>query len=134
MARRPTLEVDGVPYKNVYAASYATNCAKDETGRPADCARGGLIRVWRESDDNTELANWAFNSDKDHLRSGKVLFKNTEDQQMKVLEWTDGFVVHYEEVIPHVKHNPDDQITEYLEISCRSMKIGSVELDNRWEE
>lgn len=134
MARRPVLEVDGVPYKNCYEVSYETNCASDETGRPADCARGGIIRVSRESDENTELANWAFNSDKDHLRGGKIYFKNTEDTEMKVLEWIDGFIIHYEEHIPHVKHAPDDQVYEYMEISCKSMKIGSVEIDNRWEE
>jgi hypothetical protein len=134
MARRPSLEVDGVTYKNVQEVSYETNCASDETGRPSDCARGGLIRIMRESDENTELANWAFNSDKEHLRGGKVHFKNSDDSEMKILEWKDGFITHYEEHVPHIKHNSDDQSYEYMEISCKSMAIGSVEIDNRWEE
>jgi hypothetical protein len=128
------LEVDGVVYKNVYAVAYELYTAKDETGRPSHRAHAGLIKVTRESDENTDIARWAMDSSQPNWKSGKVLFKNPNDAAMKELAWEEGFITKYEEHIPHIKDKPDDQIYEYFEISCHKLAIGDAEIDNRWEE
>jgi len=134
MARRPVLEVDGVVYKNVYKVTYELYTAKDETGRPSDRAHAGTIKITRESDENSDLARWAMDSSKPNWKAGKVTFKTPDDSEMKQLSWEEGFITKYEETIPHVKANPDDQVYEYLEISCHKLVIGDAEIDNRWEE
>lgn len=134
MARRPSLEVDGVVYKNVYAVSYELYTAKDETGRPSDRAHAGLIKVTRESDENSDISRWAMDSSEPNMKGGKVTFRNPHDAVMKELTWEQGFITRYEEHVPHVKDRPDDQVFEYLEISCQRLKIGDAEIDNRWKE
>ncbi len=134
MARRPILEIDGVPYKNVYMVSYRLYTAKDETGRPSDRAHAGTIKVTRESDETTDIARWAMDTSKPNWKSGKVTFRNPDDSAMKELTWEDGFITEYIETIPHVKDNPDTQIFEYFEISSHKVTIGDAEIDNRWEE
>lgn len=134
MARRPVLEIDGVVYKNVYEVSYELYTAKDETGRPSDRAHAGTIKITRESDENTDIYRWATDSSKPNWKAGKVVVKTPDDSTMKELAWEEGFITKYEETIPHIKNNPDDQVFEYFEISCHKLMVGGVELDNRWEE
>lgn len=134
MARRPTLEIDGVTYKNVYEVSYILYTAKDETGRPSDRAHAGVIRVKRESDDTTDIARWAMDSSKPNWKKGKVIFKNPDDAAMKELAWENGFITAYEEHVPHIKNNPDEQMWELFEISCQKLTVSDAEIDNRWEE
>jgi hypothetical protein len=134
MARRPTLEIDGVVYKNVYEVSYVLYTAKDETGRPSDRAHAGVIRVKRESDETSDIARWAMDSSKPNWKAGKVIFKNPDDADMKELTWEDGFITAYEEHCPHIKDKPDEQIWESFEISCQKLKIADSDIDNRWQE
>ena len=134
MARRPTLEIDGVIYKNVYEVKYELYTAKDETGRPSDRAHAGVITVTRESDESSDIARWAMDSSKPNWKAGKVLFRNPDDAMMKQLSWEEGFITKYAEIIPHIKNKPDDQIYECFEISCHKLMIGDAEIDNRWEE
>jgi len=134
MARRPTLEIDGVVYKNVYEVSYVLYTAKDETGRPSDRAHAGTIRVKRESDEKSDIARWAMDSSKPNWKSGKVIFKNPDDASMKELTWEDGFITSYEEHVPHIKDKPDEQMWECFEISCQKMKVADADIDNRWQE
>lgn len=136
MARRPTLEIDGVTYMNVYEVSYNLYTSKDETGRPTDRAHAGTIKIKIESDPegNVDIARWAMDTSKPNWKGGKVIFVNPDDAVMKELVWEDGFITKYEEVIPHVKDNPDVQIYQYLEISCHKLIVGDAEIDNRWQE
>ncbi len=134
MARRPTLTIDGVVYKNVYSVSYELYTARDETGRPSDRAHAGVIKVTRESDETTDIARWAMDSSKPNWKAGEVAFRNPDDAEMKKLTWEEGFITRYEETIPHIKEKPDDQVFEYFEISCHKLSIGDAEIDNRWEE
>jgi len=134
MARRPTLEIDGVVFKNVYEVSYVLYTAKDETGRPSDRAHAGVIVVKRESDESADIARWAMDSSKPNWKSGKVTFKNPDDAAMKELSWEDGFITSYEEHVPHIKDKPDEQIWESFEISVQKLSIADAEVDNRWQE
>ena len=134
MARRPVLDIDGVVFKNVYSVEYDLYTAKDETGRPSDRAHAGVIKITRESDESADIARWAMDSSKTNWKSGKVTFKNPDDATMKILSWEEGFITHYQEVVPHIKHKADDQVYEYFEISCHKLKIGDAEIDNRWQE
>ena len=56
------------------------------------------------------------------------------DVQVEDLTWEEGFITRYEEHVPHIKDDPDDQVFEYFEISCHKLAIGDAEIDNRWEE
>ncbi len=134
MARRPVLEVDGVVYKNVYEVSYELYTAKDETGRPSDRAHAGTIKITRESDETADIARWAMDSSKPNWKAGKVTFKTPDDSPMKELTWEEGFITKYEEMVPHIKQRPDDQVYEYFEISSHKVVIADAEIDNRWEE
>jgi hypothetical protein len=133
MARRPILEIDGVKYDKVYKVSWELYTAKDETGRPSDCAHAGTIKITRESDGNTDIARWAMDSSEPNWKSGNVTFKNPDDSEMKVLEWRSGFVTKYIETVPHIKDDPSDQVFEYFEVSCAWLKVGDAEIGNRWE-
>jgi hypothetical protein len=136
MARRPVLEIDGVVFKNVYEVGYELYTAKDETGRPTDRAHAGTIKIKIESDPegNVDIARWAMDTSKPNWKGGKVTFKNPDDATMKELTWEDGFITRFEEVVPHVKERPDDQIFQYFEISCRKVVVGDADIDNRWQE
>ena len=134
MARRPTLEIDGVKYKNVYEVSYELYTAKDETGRPSDRAHAGTIKILRESDENDAITSWAMDSAQPNWKGGSVTIKKPDDSVMKTVTWEDGFITRYEERVPHVKNQPDDQVNEYFEISCHKITIGSAQIDNLWEE
>ena len=134
MARRPTLEIDGVTYTNVYEVSYEIYTSKDETGRPADRARGGTIKITRESDKNDAIAGWAMDSSEVNWKPGSVVFRNPDNTEMKQLKWEQGFITKYVETIPHIKERPDDQSYEYFEISCHKLSIGAAQLDNHWQE
>lgn len=134
MARRPQLEIDGVPYKNVYAVSYELYTAKDETGRPSDRAHAGVIRITRESDEKIDIARWAMDSSKPNWKTGKVVILNPSDETMKELSWEEGFVTAYEETVPHIKERPDDQVYETFEISAHKVVVSDADIDNRWEE
>ncbi len=134
MARRPTLTIDGVVFKNVYSVSYSLYTAKDETGRPADRAHAGTIRIVRESDASSDVARWAMDSSKPNWNGGSVTFKSPDDATMKELVWENGFITAYSETVPHIKNSPDEQIWEEFEISCQILKIADAEIDNRWQE
>lgn len=135
MARRPTLEIDGVVYKNVYEVTYELYTSKDETGRPSDRAHAGLICITRESDETTDISRWAMDSSQPNWKAGKVTFKDPKSEStMKELAFEEAFITKYHEVIPHIKNKPDDQVFEKFEISCHRMTIGDASIDNRWEE
>lgn len=134
MAVRPTLEIDGVPFKNVYEVSYKLYTAKDETGKPTDRAHAGVVRIRRESDENTDVARWAMDSSKPNWKKGKVTFRKTDMAELKTLTWENGFVTFYEEHVPNVKDHPDEQMWEEFEISCQKLVVKDAEIDNRWEE
>jgi len=134
MARRPTLTIDGVVFKNVYAVSYSLYTAKDETGRPADRAHAGTIKIVRESDASSDIARWAMDSSKPNWKGGSVTFKSPDDATMKELTWENGFITSYAENVPHIKNSHDEQIWEEFEISCQILKIADAEIDNRWQE
>ncbi len=133
MARRPTLEIDGVVYTNVYEVSYVLYTAKDETGRPSDRSHGGVIKIKRESGINTDIARWAMDSSEPNWKKGKVTFMTPDNKTMKELTWESGFISNYEEHVPHTKEHPDEQMWECFEISCKLLTIGDAQIDNLWE-
>jgi hypothetical protein len=133
MAQPPKLEIDGVTYPRVYSLSYTLYTDRDETGKPSSMARGGVIKVMREADDKTEITRWATDSAKTNFKPGKVTIFGPEKNELKILEWENGFITHYEEHIPHTKERPDDQIYEYFEISAEKIKVKDAEVNNEWE-
>ncbi|MFQ6032854.1 MAG: type VI secretion system tube protein TssD, partial [Candidatus Zixiibacteriota bacterium] len=130
MAYPPKLEIDGVEYHRVYSLSYVLFTDRDETGKPSTRARGGVIKIMRESDDNTGICNWATDSAKTNFKPGKAVIFGPEKNELKTLEWENGFITHYEEHIPHTKDRPDDQVYEYFEISAEKIKVQDAEVNN----
>ncbi|UCG61917.1 MAG: hypothetical protein JSV52_01100 [Candidatus Zixiibacteriota bacterium] len=135
MARRPVLEIDGVTYKNVYEITYEIKTPYDETGRPSDIARMGLIKVLRESDSSGDIARWAAGGGLD-LKSGNIYIKYYDDQKTKKISFEKGFVARYEERVPNTKSKRDDQVMEYFEISCSRIVVDDkgTEIYSQWTE
>jgi len=134
MAQAPILQVEGTTYPRVYEISYSLYTDKDETGKPSDKARCGVIKITRESGDTSDLFRWATDSTKRNFKSGSITFKHPETKEdLKVLSWENGFVSYYEEHVPHVKHAKDDQMYEYFEISAEKITVGSDEINQDWE-
>ncbi len=136
MAHRPKVFVDGVEYPHVFEVSYRLYTQKDETGRPTDRAHAGTIRMRVESaeDGNVDLARWAMDTSKTNWKSGEVQFFNKDGADMKKLTWEDGFVTEFEEMIPHIKDRPDEQVYQYLEISANKITVGDAEIVNYWDK
>jgi len=135
MARRATLEIDGVTYKNVYEVSYEILCPVDDTGTPADIPRPGLIKVLREADPKLDIAVWATQrGDGNALdpamakKSGLITIRYFNDQSVKRISFKDAFISHYSERVPNTKTNEDTQVLEYFEISCG--KLGFPDSSN----
>jgi hypothetical protein len=133
MAQPPVLEIDGVTYHRVFAASYILYTDRDEAGKPSTQARSGVVKVTRESDGKTEICRWATDSAKTNFKPGKLIFYDHDKREMKTLEWENGFITHYEEHVPHTKERPDDQMYEYFEISAEKIKVKDAEVNNQWE-
>lgn len=132
MPGKALLEIDGVKYPNVYAVSYILYTEKDETGKPSDRARPGVIKITRESDDKTDICRWATDSSKPNFKPGKITFHHPDGHKMKTLEWGDGFITHYEEHLPHTKDRPDDQMYEYFEVSAREVNVEEAKIEG-WQ-
>ncbi|RKX28581.1 MAG: hypothetical protein DRP47_03975 [Candidatus Zixiibacteriota bacterium] len=135
MAHRPKLEIDGQPIPHVYEVTYEIFTSKDETGRPTDRAHAGLIKITVESEEggNVDIARWAMDTSQPKWKGGKVIFINKNNETMKELVWTDGFITSFKEVIPHVKTHADEQVYQYFEISANKIAVGDAEIENYWE-
>jgi hypothetical protein len=134
MAKQPSLEIDGTRYPRIYEVSFSLFTDKDETGKPADRARVGLIKVTREVTSNQDIFRWATDSSKKNFKSGKLMFRDPESEEdLVALEFENGFVSYYEYHCPHVKHNGGDQMFEYFEISAERVTLGSDSINQSWE-
>jgi hypothetical protein len=135
MARRPTLEIDGVKYKNVHAVSFNMSTAFDETCRPTDRAHARAITVLREMDATSPvIAQWAMDSASSNRKAGTITIRDSDDAEMMAINWEEGFIANYMCEVPHVKQKADEQAFETFDILAHKVKIGDTEIDNLWEE
>ena len=134
MAKSPVqLLVDGFKDRDVTFVTYTFEQATDNEGQMTGIPRGGKItvRVKALNDGNAELLNWMLQ--KSMKKNGKISFENTaEEQNMKEVEFTGAYCVNYTE------HWEDRETSgglghyEEITITCKTIKVGSVEYANDW--
>jgi hypothetical protein len=135
MARRPTLEIDGVKYKNVHSVAFNMSTAFDDTCRPTDRAHARALTVMREMDaDSPVIAQWAMDSGSSNRKGGTITIRDSDDAEMMAISWEEGFIANYICEVPHIKQRSDEQPFEQFDILARKVKIGDTEVDNLWEE
>ena len=120
------MTVDGTDYK-VVSCSYGCNQSVDGSGRPTSEVKAQDIHVVIESSEDNSLMEWAC----DHYgkKNGTIIFnKIDQDQKMKQLDFTDGYVTSYSE-----SFGGDTMMTS-VAISCRVLKVGNAEVDNEWPD
>jgi len=134
MAQQPELKIEGNRYPRCLEVSFSLYTEKDETGKPADRSRAGLIKVTREVTNNQDVFRWATDSSKKNFKGGQVTFKDPESSKdLVALAFENGFVTYYECHLPHIKHNSADQMYEYFEISAEKVTFGSDSINQNWE-
>ena len=129
MATTPVqLKVDGFTDREVMMVTYSFNQATDTEGQMAGIPRGGriTIRVKALNDGNPDLLKWMTSPNLG--KNGSIVFNETKTgNQMKTIEFTDGYCVNFVEYW-------EDKMGHYEEIiiSCREIKNGPVSYHNQW--
>lgn len=128
MAFNAKFNVDGEDY-NVFSCSYHFYQETDTTGRPSSIARGGQVTLTVESDDRVKLMEWMVDSYK--LLSGSIKFfkRDSETAIMKQVDFTDAYLVSYDETFSHESNNP---MVTTITFSAKELKVGSAEHKNQW--
>lgn len=129
MATTPVqLKVEGFTDREVMMVTYSFNQATDTEGQMSGIPRGGriTIRVKALNDGNPDLLKWMTSPNLG--KNGSIVFNETKTgNQMKTIEFTDGYCVDYVEYW-------EDKVGHYEEItiSCREIKNGPVSYHNQW--
>ena len=128
MAFKAKFSVDGEEY-NILSCSYHFYQETDITGRPSSITRGGQVTVTVESTDSIKLAEWMLDSWK--LLSGNLKFfkRDSETAIMKQVDFTDAYLVSYDETFSHESSNP---MVITCTLSAKEIKVGSAEHKNEW--
>lgn len=127
MSFKAKLSLNGKEY-NILDCSYDLFQQTDATGRPSSITRGGRIRLRVESTDDTSLSEWMFNNFE--RRDGSIKFlKRDNEATSKELKFSEGYLVKYQESFDHSDGEP---MNESLEISARSISMGTGEHVNDW--
>ncbi|MEI7895834.1 MAG: type VI secretion system tube protein TssD [bacterium] len=124
MSFKAKMTVAGTDYK-VISCSYGLNQSVDQSGRPTSEVKAHDIHVVIESSEDNSLIEWAC----DHYgkKDGTIVFnKIDQDQKMKQLDFTDGYLTSYSESFG------GDTMMMSIAISARIIKVGNAELDNEW--
>lgn len=127
MSFKARLTVAGKNY-NVLDCAYSLRQEVDATGRPAAVTRGGKITLTVESNNETDLfewmcANW-------ERKDGSVVFlKRDSDATMKELNFTEAYMIDYEERFTADNEKP---MKISFTISAKEIKMGSGKHVNEW--
>ncbi len=127
MSFKSKITIDGNEHV-VLSCSFKLHQEVDETGRPSSVSRGGIIRVVIESTDDTSLFEWMCDS---YMRKdGTVTFnKRDEDAKMKELNFTEAYMVFYEEEFDHAGIGA---MKTTFELSAREISLGNGVHVNEW--
>jgi hypothetical protein len=127
MSFKAKFTVDGTDY-NVLNCSFSMHQEVDATGRPSSISRGGSIICVVESTDNTALFEWMCD---DYMRKdGTITFnKRDEDAKMKELNFTEAYMIGYEESFDH--SGTGAMITKFT-LSAREISMGNGVHINEW--
>jgi hypothetical protein len=126
MSFKAKMTVDGTDY-NVVSVSYGLSQSVDGSGRPTSEVKATDINVVVESSEDNSLMEWAVDSY--GKKNGSIVFnKIDQDQKMKQLDFTDGYITSYSESFG------GDTMMMSVSISCRKIKVGNAEVDNGWPQ
>jgi hypothetical protein len=126
MSFKATLTVDGTDY-SVISCAYGLHQSVDGSGRPTSETKSSDISVMIESSEDTSLLEWA--CDSYGKKDGSIVFnKIDQDQKMKQLDFTDGYITSYAESFG------GDTMMMSVSISARTIKVGNAEIDNGWPQ
>jgi hypothetical protein len=114
---------------NIISCSYHFYQDTDVTGRPSSVARGGQITVTVESSDDNKLLEWMIDSYKLHGGSLKFFKRDSESAIMKQVDYTDAYLVGYDETFTHESSMP---MLLTVTLSAKTIKVGSAEHKNEW--
>ena len=113
---------------NVLKISYDLAQEVDATGRPSAITRGGRIRLTVESTGDPFFFEWMCNNFE--RKDGVVTFlKRDSDSKLKELNFTEGYLVKYEEAF---EATGDIPMTETFTISAKVIGNGTAEHKNDW--
>jgi hypothetical protein len=126
MSFKTKMTVDGTDY-NVVACTFGISQTRDHNGRPTSEAKSTDISLMIESSEDNSLMEWA--CDSYGKKNGSIVFnKIDQEQKMKQLDFTDGYITAYTESFG------GDSGMISIAISCRTVKVGNAEVDNDWPE
>ncbi len=127
MSFKAKLFIDGKEY-TVLECTYKLNQPTDEEGKPIGKPKGGQVSLAVESDSNTELFHWM--KEPEHTKDGTItFFKRDTMAQEKVLQFTNGFCIDYEENF--IADNDSPMVT-HITISAQQLKLGNEDFNNLW--
>jgi len=127
MSFKAKFTVDGTDY-NVLHCNFNLRQETDATGRPSSITRGGNINVVVESTDSTALFEWM--CDNYMRKDGTITFnKRDEDSKMKELNFTEAYMIGYEESFDHA--GTGAMITSF-NLSAREISMGNGVHINEW--
>ncbi len=134
MARRPVLEIDGVVYSNVHEVSFEMYTPFDDTCRPTDRPHAKSIRIEREMDaESPVIAQWAADKKGTSRKAGSISIRDTDDADMLVIKWTNGFISNYRCEVPDIVEKAKLQPFETFEILFETVTVGDATVDNLWK-
>lgn len=126
MSFKAKMTVDGTDY-DVVSCSYGFRQSVDASGRPTSEVKSSDIALLLVSSEDNSIMEWGVDSY--GKKDGTITFNKTDqDQKMKELNFTDGYVTSYNESFG------GDTMMMSITISCRTLKIGDAEIDNGWPE
>jgi hypothetical protein len=130
MAKQFRVSIDGNAVPNVLDVEYGLDVGKDTNGAPVDSRpRLASIKITRRSDEATDYWTWAIKPHQEYFKAGKIEFLDPrkENKVLKTLEWKNGFIESYEEVVPHVNQAREAPQTEIFFVSAPSLTINGVQ-------
>lgn len=125
MSFKAKMTVSGTEYK-IISCSFGVNQSIDSSGRPTSEVKASDIHIVVESSEDNSLMEWAV--DDYGKKDGTIIFnKIDQDQKMKQLDFTDGYITSYNETF-------GGEMMMSVSISCRLLKVGNAEVDNQWPD
>ena len=98
-------------------------------GQAASGVYGGRINMVVESTADTTIIEKMVNNQFTPTEGSVTFKKPDEDATMKVLEFTNSYIVHFKEVL---NVNDSTPMTIHFTVSAETITMGDATHDNRW--
>jgi hypothetical protein len=114
---------------DVLQCSFSLNRDVDAKGRPSSGVYGGTIQVEVESTEDTSVIESMVNNQFKPINGTITFKKSDEDAKMKELNFTEGYIIQYNEGINIIGNNP---MSLSFVISARTLTMGNAQHENDW--